>query len=381
MSRSSFPEVLDIIKTVPDGEKASRLTIWAQEKYRAESDLEEKVEKLEKALANREFENKDYKMDNERLVSRYSALKARVKELESRLDECAKRELGEFKELREQLDTLQKQDNFYRVEITKLLDEKEERLKEEEEESDSADEIEELREQLEALQKQDLFYRTEITKLLDEKEERLKEEEDDKLYVKQLEDKLDQTECELEKTQEELEISQQKCDQVVKNFEKHFNFAKKQAQEQQEMATEWRNRMVEAEKKLAIERVEKKEELENLMIDYEEYKKFVAEREASRFALIQHKDETINKIRKEQAEAQANFMTRYAEIAEQRDKFAVFQEKFHVEVEKNKEFQEKVNELTMKIETLGVEEIPDEIEEEDDDTSSTSSFETIDTEM
>lgn len=157
-SMPAFADVLNMINTIPDECSKRRVTHWAKEKYKIEGELEEKLERLEKTVAHRDFKVKNLEQNVKTLQNsedafttakkNFSASEKKVKILENKIEElerslqekndAIKGILSESDDLAKQLEDSEKKNGFYEKEITKLLDEKEQML-EAAKEDDSSD--------------------------------------------------------------------------------------------------------------------------------------------------------------------------------------------------------------------------------------------------
>ncbi|KAF1768709.1 hypothetical protein GCK72_000522 [Caenorhabditis remanei] len=181
----AFADVLSMVASIPDECHQRRVTHWAKEKYKVEGELEEKVERLEKTLANRDFKVKNLEQDihnpgktrnrvrleieldsgnfdmNAKLLQNvqvayntikkdFSTSEKKVRILEGQIEamekdileknQAIKAILSESDDLQKQLEDSEKKNVFYEKEITKLLDEKEQLLEAAKKEEESSDE-------------------------------------------------------------------------------------------------------------------------------------------------------------------------------------------------------------------------------------------------
>lgn len=439
VSIPSFSDVLIMVKEIPNAHNVDRVTAWVKQKYMIEEALEEKVERFEKNLVNRDFELQNLKetvttLRNQR--SRTVTLEARTKEQKKQLEELKKENkqlandkikmnrsiqmkedgisdlLKDYKktkdelegknksmeELMEKLKILQEQNTFYAVEITKLLDEKEQMLNEEKEEEDDDDD-----EEPSDLDSDDLES--------DDEDSLMNRYTDDVTHARA----MDELKTQLAQSKNELNDARRERNVAITTLNLKLSIVKQHVMESENAAklSEVRMKQIESEwaQKLEIEKNEKSQALLRLSEEtkkrHEESLKFQKlvgnQHTAYESRIAADKDCFVKKIKEMEEElrlhkgnsnllkAQEEKIKKLLDVERiQNEKIMVSQEKLVAQMEKNMQLQEEINEINRRVQSLDVQEFSsdddghdseDTVQDDESaevDYSSDSSFEPVD---
>lgn len=453
-----FTDVLEMVKRIPDESQVTRVTMWAKQKYSSEMQLEAKVEKLEKKLVNCEFKSQNLETTLKTLRAQNDQRdNAQVTELERRVKE-QKKQLKDLQNLKIHLKSQVVQKEEFLMDALKRSEEKDRVIEQKNKK------IYEMMDKVTDLQKQTSFYEEEITKLLDEKEDRLNEvveasdidsefedsdsdnssdsssdssdSEDEKTedqfnfveekryridvgQTKELEllkSQLEVAEMLLAQANKDLHVSQMQKSSVTKTLNSKLATAKRTAEETEEkaevrcrvLANKIKKMQAEFAEDLKIESDEKRKALFKLSEEMKKAKER-SDRKAAEITFLQKtivdlqashqtkmdeanslhrklvrdltdeirsldatmhyikntnslKIEELQKEYQDQLNSQSNLIDKLRESEkEQSEKLIVSQDKLVLQMEKNMKLQDDVMGLTKIIQNLGVEEIDDDV--------------------